>query len=89
MKDSKDYLLSRRTFLRTTAAVGALPTALLTSCGASIPKPMTRQLGRTALEVTTLGLGGQAALQWTPDGVDPERIILKAIGLGVELFRHF
>jgi aryl-alcohol dehydrogenase-like predicted oxidoreductase len=44
---------------------------------------MTRTLGRTGFEVTTLGLGGQASLQWTPEGVDPEAIIAKAVEQGV------
>jgi aryl-alcohol dehydrogenase-like predicted oxidoreductase len=86
MSDSKDQLLSRRAFLWTTAAASALPSAFLTSCRTAISQPITRQLGRTGLEVTTLGLGGQASLQWTPDGVDPDRIILKASGLGVNYF---
>jgi aryl-alcohol dehydrogenase-like predicted oxidoreductase len=47
---------------------------------------MTRQLGRTGCEVTTLGLGGQASLQWTPEGINPEQIILKAVDLGVNYF---
>ena len=47
---------------------------------------MTRQLGRTGFEVTTLGLGGQASLQWTPSDVKPEQIIIKAIELGVSYF---
>lgn len=85
MRDSKDQL-SRRAFLWATAAATALPSAFLTSCRTSIPEPLTRELGRTGLEVTTLGLGGQASLQWTPDGVDPEHIILKASGLGVNYF---
>lgn len=47
---------------------------------------MTRELGRTGFEVTTLGLGGQASLQWTPSGIEPEKIILKALDLGVNYF---
>ena len=31
---------------------------------------ITRRLGRTGRNVTTLGLGGQASLQWTAEGVD-------------------
>jgi aryl-alcohol dehydrogenase-like predicted oxidoreductase len=38
----------------------------------------TRPLGRCNFEVTTMGLGGQASLQWTPEDVDPVKIILKA-----------
>lgn len=43
---------------------------------------MTRMLGKTNREVTTFGLGGQASLQWTPEGVDPVSLIAKAIQLG-------
>lgn len=32
---------------------------------------ITRGLGRTDRQVTTLGLGGQASIQWTGPGVDP------------------
>lgn len=45
-----------------------------------IPK---RVLGRTGHMVTPLGLGGQAALQWTPEGIDAPDIIVRAIELGV------
>jgi aryl-alcohol dehydrogenase-like predicted oxidoreductase len=51
-----------------------------------VGKPTTRKLGRTGFEATTLGLGGQASLQWTPSGVEPEQIILKAFDLGVNYF---
>ena len=33
-------------------------------------KPMKRPLGRLGFEASTLGLGGQASLQWTPPDVD-------------------
>ncbi|MFA6222621.1 MAG: aldo/keto reductase [Desulfomonilaceae bacterium] len=57
------------------------------SLGVAKPdKPLTRILGRTGFEVTTLGLGGQASVQWTPPGEDPERIILKAVDLGINYF---
>ncbi len=77
--------LSRRQFLKTsiTLAAGSAVAPYL-SCGkVSVSKPMTRILGRTGFEVTTLGLGGQASLQWTPDDVDPIDIIIKAISQGV------
>ena len=45
-----------------------------------IPK---RILGRTGHMVTPLALGGQAALQWTPAGVDAADIIVRAVQLGV------
>ncbi|MDD9947434.1 MAG: aldo/keto reductase [Myxococcales bacterium] len=43
----------------------------------------TRRLGRTAREVTTLGLGGQASIQWPGEGVDPVAIVEKAVRAGV------
>ncbi len=44
---------------------------------------ITRRLGRTERQVTTLGLGGQASIQWPAEGVDPVAIIEKAYRLGV------
>ena len=38
---------------------------------------ITRRLGRTERQVTTLGLGGQASIQWPAEGVDPVAIIEK------------
>jgi len=46
-------------------------------------KLITRRLGRTNRQVTTLGLGGQASIQWTAEGVDPAAIIEKAYRLGI------
>ncbi|MCJ8499851.1 aldo/keto reductase [Desulfatitalea alkaliphila] len=46
-------------------------------------QPMTRRLGRTERFVTTLGLGGQASLQWTAEGIDPVAIIEKAYNAGI------
>ena len=47
---------------------------------------MKRNMGRLGFEATTLGLGGQASLQWTPADVDPVKIILKAFDLGINYF---
>ena len=44
---------------------------------------ITRRLGRTERQVTTLGLGGQASIQWTADGANPIGIIEKAYRLGI------
>jgi aryl-alcohol dehydrogenase-like predicted oxidoreductase len=44
---------------------------------------ITRRLGRTERQVTTLGLGGQASIQWTAEGTDPIAIVEKAYRLGV------
>lgn len=46
-------------------------------------RPLTRRLGRTERLVTTLGLGGQASLQWTAEGIDPVAIIEKAYSAGI------
>jgi len=77
--------LSRRQFLKTSALFAAGTTiGANINCGkVSVSKPMTRILGRTGYQVTTLGLGGQASLQWTPNDVDPVNIIIKAINQGV------
>jgi aryl-alcohol dehydrogenase-like predicted oxidoreductase len=45
--------------------------------------PITRRLGRTGRQVTTLGLGGQASIQWPAEGIDPVAIIEKAYRLGI------
>ncbi|RPJ61506.1 MAG: aldo/keto reductase [Acidobacteria bacterium] len=77
--------VSRRDFLRSTAtaAAGSLAVPYFSFGKVAVSKPMTRVLGRTGFEVTTLGLGGQASLQWTPPGVDPVAIIVKAVEQGV------
>jgi len=80
--------MNRRKFVKTTgiaAAVTAIVPGLITRC-AKAPAPMKRLFGKLGFEVTTLGLGGQASLQWTPEGVDPVKIILKAFDLGINYF---
>jgi aryl-alcohol dehydrogenase-like predicted oxidoreductase len=47
---------------------------------------MTRNFGKLNFEVTSLGLGGQASLQWMSPTEDPVGIILKAFNLGVNYF---
>ncbi len=47
---------------------------------------MKRSMGRLNFEATTLGLGGQASLQWTPADVDPVKIILKAFASGINYY---
>jgi len=75
---------SRRDFLKgTAAAAGSLAVPYFSFGKVAVSKPMTRVLGRTGFEVTTLGLGGQASLQWTPEGVDPVAIIVKAVQQGL------
>lgn len=82
------YQISRRNFLKvsaaTTAAVSVLP---LGSCDISkVPAPLKRKFGKHDFEVTSIALGGQASLQWTPEDVDPVPIILKAFKLGINYF---
>jgi aryl-alcohol dehydrogenase-like predicted oxidoreductase len=88
MADFMDNTFSRRQFIKDVA---------LTSAGLSIGpyfvfgktqsfKLMKRSMGRIGFEATTLGLGGQASLQWTPADVDPVKIILKAFDLGVNYY---
>lgn len=43
----------------------------------------TRTLGRTGRQVTALGLGGQASIQWPGDEIDPVAIIKKAVKQGI------
>jgi aryl-alcohol dehydrogenase-like predicted oxidoreductase len=45
-----------------------------------------RNMGRLGFEATTLGLGGQASLQWTPADEDPVKIILKAFDSGINYY---
>lgn len=51
-----------------------------------IPSPMKRRFGRINFDVTTIGLGGQSSLQWTPEGIEPVEIILKAFDLGINYY---
>ncbi len=86
---------SRRQFIKS-AALTAAGLSLMPSCSSFGPyispgkaqpdKPMKRVMGRLDFEATTLGLGGQASLQWTPADVDPIKIILKAFASGVNYF---
>lgn len=80
--------ISRRKFVKQTAAASAAA-FLLPSIGFAAnnrPELMRRPFGKIPFEVTTFGLGGQASLQWTPDDVVPEEIIVKAYNLGVNYF---
>jgi len=84
----KSHHESRRVFIKTTAAAAA-GIALMPGFGFipnRVVKPMRRSFGKLNFEVTTFGLGGQASLQWTPDDVDPVKIILKAFHKGVNYF---
>jgi len=79
---------SRRRFLQcsTLATAGLSLGPHMVFGQTRVAKPMRRPLGRLGFEATTLGLGGQASLQWTPPDVDPVPIILKAFALGINYF---
>ena len=86
--------MNRRKFVKATALVAA-STAFGPGCTRLFDSdkpdnseaiPLKRVLGKTGFEVTTLGLGGQASLQWTPADVDPVKIILKAFDLDINYF---
>ena len=88
MSKSEKYPLTRRNFIKVSAATTA-GISMLSFAGCStdkMPSPMKRKFGNFDFEVTTLALGGQASLQWTPADVDPVPIILKAFKLGINYF---
>lgn len=84
----KNYPLSRRNFIKVSAAstAGVSLLSFTGRAGEKMPSPLKRKFGNFDFEVTTLGLGGQASLQWTPADVDSVSIILKAFKLGVNYF---
>jgi len=98
MNTPKNQRLSRRKFITasiaTTAGVSLLPLycfnqkSYLKDLNAIEPLSsiLKRQFGNLNFEVTTMGLGGQAALQLTPSDVDPTSIIVKAVKLGINYF---
>lgn len=88
MTENLNDVFSRRRFIKDAALASAsLSIGPYFVFGTAQPaKPVRRAMGRLGFEATTLGLGGQASLQWTPAGVDPVRIILKAFDLGVNYF---
>lgn len=74
-------MFSRREILRALPAAGLASSRRLQ---AEMSVQLThRLLGRTGRWVTPLGLGGMASLWWTPAGVDPADIIVRAVELGV------
>ena len=88
MQTKNKYQVSRRNFIKTSAAT-ATGLAVLPFEGCNlekVPALMKRPFGRFNFNVTTMGLGGQASLQWTAPDVDPSAIIVKAINLGINYF---
>lgn len=88
MNSQEKYPVTRRDFIKVSAATtAAVSTLSLGGCNTDkMPEPMKRPFGKLGFNVTTLGLGGQASIQWTPEDVDPVSIILKAFELGVNYF---
>jgi aryl-alcohol dehydrogenase-like predicted oxidoreductase len=88
MNDFMINTFSRRKFIRSAALTSAsLSIGPYFVFGNAQPaKLMKRSMGRIGFEATTLGLGGQGSLQWTPADVNPARIILKAFDLGINYF---
>ena len=88
MTKQKTYPISRRNFIKVSAATtAAVSTLSLGGCNVEkVPAPMKRKFGNLGFDVTTIALGGQASLQWTPADVDPVPIILKAFDLGINYF---
>ncbi|MGW8314920.1 MAG: aldo/keto reductase [Bacteroidales bacterium] len=82
------HTVTRREFVKLSAAAATGLTVLPAFRFGldQLPAPLTRTFGRTGFRVTTLGLGGQASLQWTPEDVDPVPIILKAFKMGINYF---
>jgi aryl-alcohol dehydrogenase-like predicted oxidoreductase len=82
--------ITRRQFIETSTAagVGVLSGPLLAASANKPSKtsPISRSFGRTGFQVTTMGLGGQASLQWTPQNVDPVEIIMQAYSNGINYF---
>jgi aryl-alcohol dehydrogenase-like predicted oxidoreductase len=80
--------MNRRRFVQTTlmAAAATAIAPRIAAVNFQTSAPMKRVFGKTGFQVTTLGLGGQASLQWTPEDVDPVAIILKAFDKGINYF---
>src|SRR5574340_593077 len=73
-------MFSRREVLKCFAATPVLGGRLGAQAAATLSY---RTLGRTGRWVVPLGLGGQASIQWMPDGIDPVDIVVRALELGV------
>ncbi|MBN1907369.1 MAG: aldo/keto reductase [Deltaproteobacteria bacterium] len=85
--NKKEY--TRRQFIKKTALTAAglsLGPFIHIGRAKAAASLMKRPMGRLNFEATTLGLGGQASLQWTPVNVDPVKIILKAFASGINYY---
>ena len=88
MATNQKYPISRRNFIKVSAASTAAISAMsFGGCNVEkVPAPMKRKFGNFNFDVTTIAMGGQGSLQWTPDDVDPVPIILKAFKLGINYY---
>ena len=90
MSSNNQTSKSRRQFIKTSALVTIGSTITPYLFGAAESKAaaplMKRTFGKLGFQVTTLGLGGQSSLQWTPENTDPAAIIEKAYNLGINYF---
>jgi aryl-alcohol dehydrogenase-like predicted oxidoreductase len=98
LKAFEKYSLSRRNFIRTsltaTATISLFPLTCLRPGSVSardisveqLPSILKRKFGSFDFDVTTMGLGGQAGVQWPPSGTNPVAIVIKAIKLGINYF---
>ena len=88
MAKKSELRISRRSFLQTSAlaSIGLSFAPYINYGKTGVQKLMKREFGKLNFEVTTLGLGGQASIQWTPADVDPVKIILKAFNLGINYY---
>ncbi|NLD36637.1 MAG: aldo/keto reductase [Desulfatiglans sp.] len=85
--NKKEY--TRRQFIKNTALTAAGLTIgpfIHIERAQAATSLMKRSMGRLNFEATTLGMGGQASLQWTPADVDPVKIILKAFASGINYY---
>jgi aryl-alcohol dehydrogenase-like predicted oxidoreductase len=98
MSASKRFRLTRRNFIKESAATvlgfSVLPLSLCNPKQSlstvldvkQLPSIAKRKFGNFDFEVTTMGLGGQAGLEWTPSDLDPTALIVKACKLGINYF---
>jgi aryl-alcohol dehydrogenase-like predicted oxidoreductase len=98
MSSIKNVKFSRRSFIRTSiagiASASILPSYFVNQNSSlsnvlkvdKLSSISKRKFGNFDFMVTTMGLGGQAALQWTPADLDPVSIIVKAFKLGINYF---
>lgn len=90
MENPNSLKSNRRGFIKntiaTTIGLSMSPYLMQGSPFSSPFLPVKRDFGKIDFKVTTMGLGGQASIQWTPEGIDPVAIILKAYRMGINYF---